>query len=82
MAAGMLPKPGTQYGPCEAVKGANGIVLSCGHADCQASRIMAASICSLCGRPIGYETRYYRNGERGYDHAACREDAADRKAGA
>lgn len=50
MAAGMLPLPGTEYGPC---------VSACEHRDCAATRTTAESVCPLCGDPIGYETRYY-----------------------
>lgn len=50
MAAGRLPAPGTQYGPCEG---------SCQHIDCAATRAQAASLCTICGTPIGYEVRFY-----------------------
>lgn len=53
MAAGVLPKPGTQYGPCDA-RG------SCEHRDCRAIVREAISICRICRRAIGYDTRFYQ----------------------
>ncbi len=54
MAAGALPAPGTTYGPCEP---------SCAHTDCALTREMAASACRYCGEPIGYDTRFYSEGQ-------------------
>lgn len=51
MAAGRLPKPGTQYGPCRA---------KCLHLDCETTRAEAASSCAICGKTIGYETPFYQ----------------------
>lgn len=52
MAAGVLQKPGTKYGPCDA-KG------SCQHEDCRSTVREAISICRICHKPIGYETEFY-----------------------
>ena len=67
MAAGVMPAPGTEYGPCED---------ECQHRDCAATRERAAFICRYCGEPIGYDTRFYIEG-RPIDllavHALCAE---------
>jgi hypothetical protein len=74
MAAGWLSPPGTQYGPCEG---------TCHHSDCAEWRLMAASVCRLCEKNIGYDTRFYKDPEtrdkpmalRRYVHAFCVEHA-------
>lgn len=48
MAYVILPRPGTEYGPCEE---------ACEHRDCAQTREIAAATCRLCGEPIGYETK-------------------------
>lgn len=64
MAAGRLPKPGSEVGPCEG---------ECKHKDCAETRSMAGAICPICDKPVGYETRFYHStGE--LVHAACLED--------
>jgi hypothetical protein len=67
MAAGILSKPGTQYGPCEA---------ECQHVDCQGTREMAAAPCLICKKPIGYDTRFYvgQIKNKTYYHATCLEE--------
>jgi hypothetical protein len=65
MAAGTLPSPGTEYGPCAD---------SCQHRDCALTRSEAATGCKLCGEAIGYETRYYNDNEYGLVHARCLEN--------
>ena len=55
MAASVLPEPGevvrgVEIGPC---KGA------CEHTDCALTRRMAAASCAICGKPIGYDVRFY-----------------------
>ena len=67
MAAGTLPEPGTEYGPCAE---------PCKHTDCAATRRTAESACRYCGDPIGYERRYYlalgANAQTGpWEHASC-----------
>ena len=76
MAAGTLPAPGTEYGPC---------VGDCSHRDCAKTRKDAASVCPLCEEPIGYETPYYVDDDKSLVHARCLEarivrehEAADR----
>ena len=70
MAAGTMPAPGTEYGPCEPV---------CKHLDCAATREYAESLCRFCGLRIGYETRYYA--PYGIpEHAKCAEEDAERVA--
>lgn len=72
MAAGILPEVGTRYGPC--LKG-------CEHRDCNETRRIAESPCAICGKPIGYDTRFYSVGVKFiYEHASCAEGAADRDA--
>lgn len=68
-----VPKPGSKYGPC---------LTPCHHRDCALSMSTAVSICRLCGKPIGYETRYYRDEQLGsgeWVHAYCFEDAVERE---
>ncbi len=68
MAAGTFAAPGTQYGPCEP---------PCHHTDCVVNRQMAEGECRMCGKPIGYDTRIYKDPiltDR-FVHAACLEDA-------
>lgn len=48
MPAALIPRPGTEIGPCD--KNA-----SCGHADCKQTVADAASICPKCNAPIGYD---------------------------
>jgi hypothetical protein len=86
MAAGVLPKPGTQYGPCDASA-------SCGHADCAETVRESMAVCTICGRPIGYGTRFYQVREPDervhpltdtagapywLQHATCAEENAER----
>ncbi len=53
MAAGRLPEPGTEYGPC----------LGCRHTDCAATRAMAETVCTYCGESIGYNRGFFRVGD-------------------
>ena len=73
MAAGVLPKIGTKYGPCEG---------ECQHKDCALNRKMAEAPCKICGEPIGYDTRFYNVGDsNGLDltHALCEEERIEAK---
>ena len=76
MAAGVLPEPGTEYGPC---------VEPCQHIDCAGTRADAASPCQECGQPIGYGRRFYAVGDakpgqrRTLSHATCLEATIDRR---
>lgn len=69
MAAGILPKPGSEYlcrGKCE-------------HIDCNHIRQDAAAVCRICQKPIGFEKRFYRDTDpQGHEtgqlvHALCLE---------
>ena len=66
MAAGRLDEPGTKYGPCED---------RCHHSDCAETRRMAKVLCGICGKPIGYNTDFYKaDGDTDYtklEHAEC-----------
>lgn len=64
MAAGILSKPGSESGPC---------LTNCNHSDCDSTREMAQTVCVMCGEPIGYERRFYRDPKRGLVHAVCLE---------
>jgi hypothetical protein len=64
MATGVLPKPGTKWGPCED---------GCIHKDCTQTRAMAIAICGLCPEQIGYDTEFYDDREFGLVHAECLE---------
>lgn len=77
MSAGTIPAPGTDLGPCTTTR-SRGLELTCGHTDCAASRADAATPCGLCGAPIGYETRYYRDDAHGLVHALCLESSYER----
>mgnify|MGYP000847689096 CR=1 FL=1 len=77
MAAGILQKPGSKFGPCGE---------ACRHLDCADTRKIAATECPYCSKPIGYGRLFYQttDPERsdrkhivGYEHADCAEDAAD-----
>lgn len=75
-----IPKPGSKLGPCKK---------ACSHRDCDESRFIATfCMCRFCGKPIGYETRFYRDpqadapatpSDRRWVHADCFEDASDRE---
>lgn len=66
MAAGTLPVPGSQYGPCLEV---------CEHRDCAQTRQMAATLCVDCSQPIGYDRAFYQRSDdwRFLVHAYCAE---------
>ena len=73
MAAGILPAPGTEYGPC---------VAPCRHRDCAATRRTALKVCRHCGAPVGYERRFYEepgyvDADRRATHADCEERAIE-----
>lgn len=78
MAAGALPKPGTQYGPC---------TTPCEHRDCAATRTQAASTCRLCEKPIGYDVDMYRDtwldglNDHRFVHARCLDAEIDAERG-
>lgn len=79
MAAGILPpETGSEFSPC----------LKCEHVDCAAVRVTAGSICRHCDKPIGWETRFYKDDNRLYRtgevaagaewvHALCEELAIE-----
>ena len=60
----VLPKPGTEHGPCEG---------ECGHTDCAYARRVAESKCKHCGEAIGYEKGFYVSDacREIYAHAVC-----------
>lgn len=67
MAAGILPAPGTEVGPC---------VKKCRHIDCQETRERAASRCLYCRKPVGFDVLVYQHGDYTV-HARCHEEAAE-----
>lgn len=72
MAAGRLPEPGSEYGPC----------ITCEHIDCQETRERARGLCRFCDGVIGYGNRYYSetsltDGVRELVHANCLEDSLE-----
>jgi len=70
MAAAVMPKPGTQFGPCQE---------GCKHKDCAELKGMAQSMCRFCQKAIGWGGRYYRSQLSGdLAHAACLETAVER----
>ena len=66
MAAGRLPKPGTEFGPCE----------ECSHIDCAETRSMAQAVCHYCEEPIGYDRGFYQS-DGALVHSSCFEDAIE-----
>ena len=67
MAAGYLPVPGTEYGPCPQ---------PCEHIDCSATRQEAVAPCPYCGESIGYDRAFYREHDH-LVHASCALDAIE-----
>jgi hypothetical protein len=68
MAAGYLPLPGTEFGPC---------IDNCEHIDCKQTRTMAETICHYCGKAIGYDRGFYILEEKIMIHSACHETAIE-----
>lgn len=63
MAAGLMPKigePTTCDGPCK-------------HRDCQLTRKLAATPCSICNQLIAAGARFYHRGNEEIVHASCAE---------
>lgn len=70
MAAGMLPRPGTQVGPCES---------DCNHVDCRETMAMASAPCRFCGKSIGFQARFVSARFDGcLAHERCLEEAVER----
>lgn len=65
------PMPGKPYGPCRK---------PCRHSKCRQMRADAKATCDLCGKPIGWDTLFYRGdvtfgGARvGFRHFRCVQD--------
>jgi len=65
----ILPLPGSKTrdgelaGPC--------IDPACGHKLCELTRRQATSICPICGKPIGYDVKFYQTKLDGVEHALC-----------
>jgi len=64
MGWGIFAKPGSKYGPCKK---------DCHHRDCKSTKEDAAKICRICGKPIGFETKFYSDNKTpdGLVHALC-----------
>ena len=62
MAAAILSTPGTLFGPCAE---------PCQHSDCSSIRMIAETLCHFCEKPIGFDTRFYKDND--YVHATCLE---------
>lgn len=67
MAAGILPTPGSEHGPC---------TFKCKHLDCAETRNRAASRCIYCKKEVGFNVRVYQHGDYTV-HARCHEEAAE-----
>ena len=74
-----IQKPGRKYGPC---------VKPCSHRDCDESRFIATECgCRLCGKLIGWETRFYMDPQatqatptdQRWVHADCLEDSVEQE---
>jgi hypothetical protein len=77
MAAGRLPMPGSEYGPCQSPQ--------CGHKDCSETRSLAKLKCRYCKKSIGFERRFYflpsKVSTRGeLVHAVCYEEHVEKTA--
>lgn len=68
MAAGRLPAPGTEFGPCAE---------DCKHIECKQTRDMSGEECHYCTARIGYEVRFYQLPDKTLVHARCHEDALE-----
>ena len=70
MAAGSVPRPGSEY-LCTA---------KCQHTDCADLRRIAATLCRICRDPIGYDSLFYRDTDHAtmddFVHAGCLETEA------
>ena len=62
MAAGVLSKPGTEFGPCAG---------NCNHTDCEQTKVMAQTGCKYCHQPIGYDRRFFRFEGHQLAHESC-----------
>ena len=62
MAFSRLPSPGTSYGPCPS---------GCSHVDCAETRRLAACLCPICRRPIGYDNSFSRDAKGQPSHLVC-----------
>ena len=70
MAAGRLPEPGTEHGPCAEI---------CKHLDCAESKRQAESACRICEKPIGYERGFYQeNNWTVFVHSSCAHTEAEK----
>lgn len=61
MASVVIPRPGSQLGPCEG---------SCEHRDCEQARADAALVCNGCGQPLGYQRHVYSDPQDPW-HESC-----------
>lgn len=66
----VLPRPGTEYGPCEE---------KCEHRDCAQTRKMAEAECSICDKEIGYDRGFYLRTNEPLDmvHSVCAHEEAN-----
>lgn len=71
MAAGILSAPGTKLGPCKSKDLFS--TPECKHKDCAQIRLMADTLCTVCLKTIGYETRFYESEDKTLTHALCYE---------
>ncbi len=70
VAFGVIPLPGSKFGPC---------VVPCVHRDCAASRKTAGAACPGCGEKIGYQ-KSFTLGEGGEPwHLSCYVAAVDQE---
>ena len=66
MPAGILQKPGDEFGPC---------IGPCVHKPCREVRVKAGTKCVYCDLPIGYGVRFTMD-EQGVVHEDCAESGA------
>jgi hypothetical protein len=70
MAAGRLPEPGSEFGPC---------IGECKHLDCAEVRHDAAALCAMCKTAIGYGVAFFRVMNRELVHEQCALQAIERE---
>jgi hypothetical protein len=62
MAASLIAKPGTKFGPCKD---------ACEHVDCRQSRELVNTCCFFCHSRIGYNKMFVTSGKRAAHDTCC-----------
>ncbi len=70
VAFGLIPLPGSKFGPCS---------VPCVHRDCEASREAAEAVCPGCRKQIGYEKKFTTDEGGAAWHLPCYVAAIDQE---